>query len=311
MHSAASPERSHHSPVCKGLHRLGACHWFNWFPVGDVTSTRHTGVVRLAHVLLNQHEAPRARGGEALARVTLSQLGQPSPGRPGPVGFPLRNANPLRGQVRSIQPRPPPCHGNHVPVTTCPFSCLPWPHPGVPGQNTLKPPATCPGVTRAQSLLAWGRAQSPTTRGCCVPRAPPARQDPRVLSRGQEGAGSCTRIPPRGAKSSARGSYPSFPFRPRGISAGASPGPKAASPETAAGTLPGLSIPRSYVELRGSRKWRSFVELLRSQGGPRGSPLAPGVTGRSPAVCRGQPEPQRAPHGDTQPRAPRHRPGTL
>lgn len=29
--------RSHHSPVCKGLHRLGECHWFNWFPVSDVS----------------------------------------------------------------------------------------------------------------------------------------------------------------------------------------------------------------------------------------------------------------------------------
>lgn len=82
MHSERGRERSLHSPVCKGLHRLGACHWFNWFPAGDVTPIRHTGVVGLAHVLLNQHQAPRAGGGEALARVTLSTgAAQPQAGR--------------------------------------------------------------------------------------------------------------------------------------------------------------------------------------------------------------------------------------
>lgn len=152
VHSGPAPERSHQSPVCEGLHRLGVRHWSNWFPVGDVTSIRHTGAVGLAHVLLNQHEAPRAHSGEASARVTRSAgAAQPRAGW-GPSA-PLRNANPLRGQVRSARPRPPhPAttsrrhgHGSHVPVTTCPFSCLPWPRPGVPGQNTHKrdhrPPA--------------------------------------------------------------------------------------------------------------------------------------------------------------------------
>lgn len=131
--SPRDPTTAQSARVC----RLGACRWFNWFPVSDVTSIRHTGAVGLAHVLLNQHEAPRARGGSC---HPLS-WGSPAPGRPGPVRSPLRNANPLCSQVRSAPPRPPHPAATAV-APTCP--------------SPLDPSHACPGPVQ----VSRGRAHS-------------------------------------------------------------------------------------------------------------------------------------------------------
>lgn len=149
--------------------RACTCHWFNWFPVGDVTSDRHTGAVGLAHVLLNRHEAPRARSSPGACHPL--SWGSPAPGRPGPVRSPLRNANPLRGQVRSALPRPP-----HPAATATAATC--------PSPLVLSPscsvPSRCPRPEHAQttSHLPQGdhgsiSARLAPTWGCCVPCAPP------------------------------------------------------------------------------------------------------------------------------------------
>lgn len=235
VHSGPAPERSHQSPVCKGLHRLGARHWSNWFPVGDVTSIRHTGAVGLAHVLLNQHEAPRAHGGEASARVTRSAgAAQPRAGR-GPSAL-LRNANPLRGQVRSARPRPP-----HPAATATAATC---PSPLVPSPACPGPVQVSPGRTHTNgatghlprsdhgSISARLRPGTATDHpGLLCPPVPPG---PAGTPCAVEGTGGCwqlpeprgTRVPPKGANSSAGGSNSSFPFRPRGTWAGESPGPR-------------------------------------------------------------------------------------
>lgn len=167
VHSGPAPEGSHHSPVCKGLHRLGAQHWSNWFPVGDVTPIRHTGAVGLAHLLLNQHEAPRARSGEAPARVTRSAgAAKPRAGQ-GPSA-PLRNANPLRGQVRSSRPRPPHPAATAV-AATCPSPLVL--SPACPGPVQVSPGRTHTNGTTGH-LPGAGHSHRPPGAAVspCAPR---------------------------------------------------------------------------------------------------------------------------------------------
>lgn len=224
-----------------------------------------------------------------------------------------------------------PGHNHHI-VLPRPLSCCQGHHimPPQPWQQrachhlslllpALAPDQVSPGRTHTKhrppvrgdhGSISARLGPGTVTRGCFVPCAP---RGPAGPPSAVEGAGGCqqlprrTRIPPRGANSSAGGSYPSFPFRPRGTSAAESPGPKAASPETAAGTPPGLSIPQRDVERRGRRKWRGFVELIRSRGGPGQSPPAPAVTGRGgpPRFARGSWSHSGRRTGDTQPRSPK------